>query len=426
MQLETIKGIEIDMAIMDIKTENKEISWVIRKNPETQKENKKPFQRDFRKGEILSWYVNDALFRSYFKEKSSESSFYKNLNNNYLNQGSYNCPYVYCAMINENFSSVLKENLEQDIECFNQIILHQIFIPSPNIIKLFQKHFENINIEENKIQNKVSELRFSGKVTLNYLIKVVHVLCLILSIEDRNLYIEVNESIAKKYAQYLIDIQAPYFIVYLYNSRLISDFQIFKKIKELFKEKEWDLFYGNTQKQRYDQIKRVLTGGSILNDIGCGELYYSKYLKDTYQQIYAWDTDKRIQERNAKYLDKKVITNINLKGEFKVEEMQSDEETDLLITEMLEHVPKEQAIQILKDIKQKMFRKLVITLPNKEFNQFYKLEEEFRHDEHFWEPTYQEAVDMMYSVFQDQVKEVKKIGDKINDISVSTLFVIEK
>lgn len=413
------------MAIMDIKTENKEISWIIRKNPETQKESNKPFQRDLRKGEILSWYMNDTLFRAYFKEKGAESSFYKNINNNYLNQSAYNCPYVYCSMINENFSSVLKEKSEKDIECMNEIILHQLFISSPNIIKLFQKHFDNITIEETKIEYKVSQLKISGKVTLNYLIKVVHVLCLILSIEDRNLYIEVNESLAKKYAQYLIDIQAPYFIVYLYNSRLINDFQIFKTIKELFKEKQWELFYGNTQKQRYDQIKKVISGGKLLNDIGCGELYYSRYFKDTYDQIFAWDAEESIQERNNKYLNKKGISNITLKNEFKVEDMESDNETDLLITEMLEHVPKEKAIQFLEGIKEKSFRKLVITLPNKDFNQFYKLGEEFRHDDHFWEPTYQESVDMMSNIFHDKLKEVKKIGDRINDISVSTLFVVE-
>jgi hypothetical protein len=413
------------MAIMDIITENKDISWVIRKNPETQKENNKPFQRDLRKGEILSWYVNENHFRTYFKEKNLESSFYKNLNNNYLNQSAYNCPYVYCSIINENFSSVLKKETEKDLVCFNEIILHQVFISNAKIIKLFQKHFENISIEENKIEHKVSQLKVSGKTTLNYLIKVVHVLCLILAIEDKNLYIEVNESIAKKYAQYLIDINAPYFIVYLYNSRLINDFNMFKTIKEMFKEKQWELFYGNTQKQRYDQIKKVMPGGKLLNDIGCGELYYSKYFKDIYDQIFAWDTDKTIQERNSKYLNKKSISNIILKDEFKVEEMQSDNETDLLITEMLEHVPKEKAIEFLQNIKEKQFRKLVITLPNQDFNKFYKLEDEFRHDDHYWEPTYEESVDMIKSIFNDKLKEIKKIGDKIDNISVSTLFVIE-
>jgi len=106
--------------------------------------------------------------------------------------------------------------------------------------------------------------------------------------------------------------------------------------------------------------------------------------------------------------------------------MNSDNETDLLITEMLEHVPKEKAIQFLEGIKEKAFRKLVITLPNKDFNQFYKLGEEFRHDDHCWEPTYQESVDMMSFIFNDKLKEVKKIGDRINDISVSTLFVVEQ
>lgn len=414
------------MAILDIITENSDISWVIRKNPETQKENQSPFQRDLRKGEILSWYVNEKTFRTLFREKNSESSFYKDLNNNYLNQSAYNCPYAYCSMINENFSSVLKEQTDKDIICSNEIVIQQILITNQNVVKLFQKHFENIEIQEIKIEHKVSKLIISGNVSLNYLIKIVHVLCLILSIEDKNLYIEVNESLAKKYAQYLLDIEAPYFIVYLFNSRLINDFHVFKSIKDIFKEKQWELFYGNTQKQRYDQIKKFMSGGKLLNDIGCGELYYSRYFKDVYSQIFAWDAEKSIQERNSRYIAKKGISNIVLKDEFKVTEMSSDDETDLLITEMLEHVPKEQAIKFLEEIKEKTFRKLVITLPNKDFNQFYKLGEEFRHLDHCWEPTYEESVDMMSKIFNNSVREIKKIGDRINDISVSTLFVIEK
>lgn len=414
------------MAIIDIKSSNEKFSWIIKKNPETQELSKKPFQRDLRKGEILSWYINGSTFRSYFKENGNESSFYKHLSNNYLNQGAYNCPYVYCSIINENFSSVLKNNNEDDIISQNEIIIHQIYVSNFNILKLFKKHFENIEINESLIENKVFNIQFKGNCSLSYLMKVAHILCLIFSIEDKNLILDINESIAKKYAQYLLDIDAPYFIVYLFNSRLINDFSIFKSIKEMFKNKQWDLYYGNTQKQRYDQIKKIITGGSLLNDIGCGELYYSKYFKDIYEKINAWDADKSIQERNARFLLKKGINNISLKEEFKITEMTTNQETDLLITEMLEHIPKDDAKKILNDIKSYNFRKLVITLPNKDFNQFYKLGEEFRHDDHCWEPTYDESVEMIKDIFNDSLKTVKKIGDQINDISVSTLFVIEK
>jgi len=413
------------MAIIDIKSSNEKISWIIKKNPETQELTKNPFQRVLRKGEILSWYLNKNTFRSYFKEKSTESSFYKNLNNDYLNQGAYNCPYAYCSIINENFSSVLKGDIEDNIS-ENEIIIHQIYVSNFNILKLFKKHFENIEINEILIENKVFKIEFKGKCSLSYLMKVVHILCLIFSIEDKNLELEINESIAKKYAQYLLDIDAPYFIVYLFNSRLINDFSIFKSIKEMFKNKQWILYYGNTQKQRYDQIKKIITGGSLLNDIGCGELYYSRQFKDVYETINAWDADKSIQERNARFLLKKGINNISLKEEFKVSEMISNQDTDLLITEMLEHIPKEDAINILAEIKSYNFRKLIITLPNKDFNQFYKLGKEFRHDDHCWEPTYDESVKMIKDIFNEELKVVKKIGDQINDISVSTLFVIEK
>ena len=112
--------------------------------------------------------------------------------------------------------------------------------------------------------------------------------------------------------------------------------------------------------------------------------------------------------------------------------MTCENEKDVVVTfpedyQATELAGKEATFKVtVHEIKEKTFRKLVITLPNKDFNQFYKLGEEFRHLDHCWEPTYEESVDMMSKIFNNSVREIKKIGDRINDISVSTLFVIEK
>jgi hypothetical protein len=92
---------------------------------------------------------------------------------------------------------------------------------------------------------------------------------------------------------------------------------------------------------------------------------------------------------------------------------------------MLEHIPKEKAKELLISLKTKKFRKLIITLPNADFNQFYKLNGEFRHEDHCWEPTFKEAVDFITDVFKEKIKLIKAIGDKINNISVTTMFIIE-
>jgi predicted RNA methylase len=417
------------MAILDIKTENKDISWVIKKNPNTQKETNVPFIRPIKKGTAYSWYVNDNLFRIYFKENGKESSFYKDLNNNYLNQGQYNCAYAYSSMINEVLASALKET-EKDIICHNEVTLQDINVASKSILNFFEKYFSEIGvlIKSEVLYEKVYSIKFSGEKKLYYMLNLVNVFCLIQSVEDKNIYIDMSENLAKKYASALKLIEAPYFIKYLFNSRVIDDLKVFQSIKELLENKNEQYFFGNTQKQRYDQIKRHIQPGKILQDIGCGELFYSKMFADKYNKVIAWDSDKDLQERNQKYIERKNFSNIELRGEYDINNLViDDEETDLLITEMLEHIPKENAKKVLNDLKDKKFRKLILTLPNKDFNQFYKLESEFRHPDHYWEPNYEETESFIYEIFEEEKFEIlfKRIGDKINNCSVSTLIVIQ-
>ena len=70
-----------------------------------------------------------------------------------------------------------------------------------------------------------------------------------------------------------------------------------------------------------------------------------------YEKIYAWDTDESIQERNQLFLEKKNIKNTQLMPAFNIKAIQSIEpDDDILITEMIEHMPQEQAKQLLSNL----------------------------------------------------------------------------
>jgi hypothetical protein len=418
------------MAILDLQTENPDISWVIKKNPLTQKEVNQPFSRSLRQGEALAWYRSDNDFRILFKEGNGSSSFYKFLDNNYLNPSAYNCSYVYCALIAEMLSAPVKSEHEKDIVCLNTLSISAMLITLPAVAQFFIKYFaDKVKIEMNLLGKKTYSVSFSGKVSLHYLTNLVQVFCLMQSIEDKNIYIDMSEGAINKYVQSLNRIEAPYFIVYLFLSRCVPDYESFKKIQPQLESRGWKLNFGNTQKQRFDSIKKYIQGGKKLQDIGCGELYYSRQFCTKYEKVDSWDVDEQIQERNARFLEKKSIFNIELKKGFGQEDLIAIENgDDILITEMLEHMPKDQAVKILQSLKDTPFRRLIITVPNGEFNQFYKLDGAFRHDDHYWEPTYLETVEFIENIFGvgNPNVEIKPIGDGINGIHVSTLIVIDK
>lgn len=416
------------MAILDVTSKNPDLSWVIFKNPETQQKNNAPFQRSLRKGNVYGWYKDNESFRILFKDSEHESSFYKNLKNNHLDQSPYHCAYVYTSMMAEMLSAPIKQQHEKDTVNFNEIKISTILISSIHMANAFMNYFsEKVKIELTPISKKVYSVIFSGNVTLHYLSNLVQVFCLIQALEDRNIYIDMTEGVLNKYAQALKTINAPYFIVYLFISRCVPDMNAFKIIQPILQQDGWKLHFGNTQKQRYLEIKKHIDKGNVLHDLGCGELYYSRNLNEFYDTIYAWDTDSHIQERNARFIKKKNLTNIVLKEAVtNTSELNFEGKTDILITEMLEHMPKEQAGELVIKLSQLPFRKLIMTVPNKDFNQFYKLETEFRHDDHHWEPTYQETIEWFKQLLpNDERFKIIPIGDAVNNIHVSTLIVLE-
>lgn len=415
------------MAILTIDSTNKNLSWVIFKNKQTQDKNNLPFEKPLRKGVIYGWFINEQKFRLFFYQKSSDPSFYKNENNNYLNADKVLCPYVYCGIITNMLDSTIKKLQPKDILAFNKITLNTIYISNIYIANSFKKHLKSINIILEPLGGKLYSITFEGETTLFYLLNVIMVFCLIQSFEDHRIFIDLNEPTIMKYAQCLISMNAPYYLTYLFLSRCIPDYILFKKFAPLLTNENYKFYFGDTQLQRFNSIKKYLKNGNILHDIGCGELYYSFKLSQNYKKIISWDSDKEIFERNEKFILKKNITNITLKNTFSINNLKDIEpESDILITEMLEHIEKNEAKNLIEELSKINFSTLIITVPNISFNQNYLLETEFRHFDHKWEPTYQESIDFISSAFLNHNIKIEKICDMVNDESVSTLFIIRK
>lgn len=88
----------------------------------------------------------------------------------------------------------------------------------------------------------------------------------------------------------------------------------------------------------------------------------------------------------------------------------------MLITEVLEHMPKEDAVKLLDSVLAGEFNKVVVTMPNKDFNRFYGLsDDEMRHPDHRYEPTESEFyVWMMDAAIKNRCQvEFFNVGDRV-------------
>jgi hypothetical protein len=415
------------MAILTIESQNENFSWVLFKSPITQEEKGIPFERPLRKGMIYGWYPQPNQFRVFFDQQDGEPSFYKNENNNYLNADKVLCSYAYCGMITNMLDATIKKVHEKDIVAFNSVTINTIFIANNYVAKSFKNHLKEIEITLEPLGGKLYNVVFEGNTTLYYLLNAVMVFCLMQALEDRRVFVDLTEATIAKYSQCLKAIDAPYYLIYVFLSRCVPDYNLFKKVSIALAKDNWKLYYGDTQKQRFNAIKKYLKNGTTLHDIGCGELYYSSVLSQNYTQVIAWDSEDAIVERNKKYIEKKKLFNIELKNEFSLSKLQEIEEgSDILITEMLEHIEKDDAKKLLDKLSKVNFNTLVISVPNTTFNKHYLLTGQFRHFDHKWEPTYEESVDFISEPFKKHDVKIEKIGDMVDGESVSTLFIIRK
>lgn len=180
---------------------------------------------------------------------------------------------------------------------------------------------------------------------------------------------------------------------------------------------------GNSSLQRRNAITQQLnlTKGEIRNtliDLGAGSLYISRTLSKYYLHTFAIDktpfgykTKELAKEKGITLIEDSIE---NWKGSY--------QGSDVILSEVLEHNPKHIAINLLNLILKDKPNRLIITLPNKEFNvNFLGDYREFRHEDHHWEPNTQDIYDMFPSI-PNYKYELKGIGDSVDNVHISWLI----
>jgi small RNA 2'-O-methyltransferase len=429
------------MAVLTIGSENPKFSWIIQKNPNTIRESKEPYKKEIRKGVAYGWFPNDQQFRLWFKDNPLHCSFAEGIGAEfeYLDRTRYASPYLPISLITNCLATAFKQSQEEDEEHpWSAFMTTTVEVRSASMIRHITEYFngeygfdKGYSCTLTHLAGHAYDIHIQGP-SIHKLLNAAMVIFLMLCVSSKGIYVNLKGDIVEKYIKSINIIEAPYFIRYLFKRNVFSNRDTFLKNKALLDTSEISLWHGDTLTQRKEAIFPELDGGHQLIDIGCGELNYSLPLAAKYESVLAFESDDEVRENAEGKAKGRQVENISFQGAATPETIADCEllfeGADVLITEVLEHIPLEDAKKLVIAVLNTGYNKIVITVPNKDFNIHYKLDGEFRHDDHKWEMGYQEFIDWLWDITRKYPIGVTAmgIGDAVNGVSTSTLVTVIK
>ena len=434
--------------IIKIKSNNDCLLDILYKNPNT--DNGLYFK--FLKNGCV---VGNAVSKNYYEVVFQDTKYsYLPEDSNQIDYQSYCTPLAVLHICNELFNHILKSkdefenkdiswlNITQgkaDTECCT-IEVPSFYIDSnwyKNGKFLLSKYFDGIAIEQQS--NRIVKLSISAKS----IFEAVNLLALVALFthvtNDYAVFVFIDDSLAQKFGRILTNIDnVPYFVFYLFIMRAVKSSRQFEELKPIFEEYlakyglKADLVMQGTHQQRILFISKLLELDIPILDIGCGEFtYYKKMMNLRFTApYYAVDTDIRF-EKLANHVSKRYDED-NLIFYSSLDQFTATDEVNIILTEVIEHNSIEDATALIQKALTYNFNKIIITTPNAEFNPFYNMETEFRHDDHYFEPTHQEFEELIEDCIlgmkePSQFKaEFFQLGDNLNEIQPTQGWVIRK
>lgn len=430
------------MSVLTIGSTNPKFSWVIQKNPETIRNSKDPFKKTIRQGSVYGWFLdNDRSFRLWFKDHNLHCSFAEGRDNEfeYLDRTRYASPYLPISLITNCLATVLKTEQEEDTLGERWWLETTVEIRSASMLKHLTQHFNGpygfdtgSAIHTEHISGhayKITLYASSGHMLMNIALVVFLMFC----VSTRGLYINLKGDVVEKYINALNRVKAPYFIRYLFKRNVFTNRDTFLKNKPLLDTPKISLWHGDTLAQRKEAIFPLLAGGQTLVDIGCGELNYTIPLSSKYESVLAFEADEEVRENAIGKAKGRQVENVVFK---EIADPETIEEcqllfdgADVLITEVLEHMPLKDAAKLVQAVLATDFRKLVITVPNKAFNVNYLMDDtQFRHDDHDWEMSHKDFDDWFWDISKKFAISIVSygIGDSVDGVHTSNLLEVTK
>lgn len=434
-----------------IKSTNPNLLSILNKNPNSFFG---MFLKETRNGVMVGECISEGEYHLFFQDgndlNEKEHSFSEDATNQ-IDFYSFCNPIGYITLINNILPDIIKEKdlvLSKKISWLENKEIKElegdnytttVSIPSVYIDSTWAKKDGSFVLaryfpEIKNFTHKVGNI-YSFEITTDSIIKSINLTLFVnmmLAVTNKQFF-KVDNDMIGKYIRILSNIgNIPYFIIYLFKVRLLNEkyhFDLFKnKLEEISQTK---LTYGNTHQARIDFVKELFDGDTHILDVGCGELIYAKKLMPKFTNdlltYYAVDIDEDYAEVAIKLQAR--FKNIL---QFNTEIPELKEIFTAIMSEVIEHMEEGESIEtILKILNNPYCQKLIITTPNKDFNQFYLLEEnELRREDHLKEYTKSEFSYFYHKIsinFVDKYNfDFVNIGDTYQGITPTFGLIITR
>lgn len=424
--------------LLQVTSTNPNLSWVLSKNPATQADTEEPFAKPLRKGRVFGWFSSAQQFTVMFRDSPLEASF-SDSEFEYLDQTRYGHPLAMLGMIDEMLKSAAEGKSELDTPDNTQTL----FVPSMLFLRAsgvpaFCDHVQAMSAGQ--VSFAITPLVESGVVgsltlvthgKLSLALGWLRLFCLFQLLSAAN---ALPASQLERYAKVLAGLNAPYFLRYLFSRNALTDRKQFKLFQPILETEDIKLCWGDTRQQRFDALREHLgkSGAAQLVDIGCGEGWYATKLSSLYQEVLAFDLDEIEREKCMHLAKRRNIENIQVLPGVSTDtelELLIQDGADVLMTEVVEHMPPQDATELVSRVLHTGASRVLVTTPNKRFNQNYLLADDvFRHDDHDWEPTEAELVEWAVCLAADSGHDVtvSGIGDSVRGEHTSLLAIFTK
>lgn len=408
-----------------------DLGYIIKKNPSSDM-----IKRQTRNCEMSGFYKlgSKSSYMVYgrdFRDCSFKTSSISD--NNYLNPNIYSSATFVIAAISDFFDAPLKQIQSTDKKCVNKLTINAF--PFDKNIKMLQTFAQYLNVTTDIVKhNGSNKIIIEVNDTIHYLLNAVIIMMTLLA-SHNNEDLQIKDSFSEKIISSIVRCDAPYFVRYYMSSRILNrdDFHKFKKVLEKSqKYHNMILNFGYTAGHRRSFIEKNLSFKNSIVDIGCGEGFYLiPFSKKIHDKTYiGMDIELDVLEKLKQKITDQEIKNVHIFDDIDnviSQCNQTNEKYDIIVTEVIEHMDLNLVPTFLQKIIDNInFNKIIITTPNHDFNQFYKMDTEYRHHDHKWEIGKNEFIELIHKLKLNEQYKTKflHIGDVVNDISCTIGFEI--
>jgi precorrin-6B methylase 2 len=378
------------MAFLQLKSNNPKFSHLIMKNPASGM-----LVKRLKKGLVFGYFSKDNQqeYNCWFRDSDTESS-YNFQEFDFNDYSRYTTSFIVTDFLDEYFRDTMLKNVEGDEEGYTNSICINCLRIRPKFLLAFKKHFTQYLFETEIVVGNYHKLTISTNQTLKKLLQLTNLLVILNSVSFKE-FVQVDEGMVKKYANFVNNLDSPYFVRYLLKRHIIPNKSTFNQVKDILNNDRIEMIWGTNLDVRRKFIEEH-QNQNVIVDVGAGEgdfLYLSKKV----EHYYAIDRD----ENKRDILNRK-IKNRGLENATVLESIDDLPEIDnaktYIMSEVLEHNEVEEARLLLQKCLTYGSR-VIITTPNREFNcNYFETDketdevryivtenQEMRHEDHKWE-----------------------------------------